>query len=210
MILLYEAFMRCSYCGSRVVHKLRPDEAAALARNRLPRRHCDFCVGATEWHFLEWKGNPPSGAQTGEEAEVTLHSPAQKARTPDRILVIDDDDLTAILLRKVLETENCVLEIANDGKEALQKLIEQHYALVICDIHMPNMDGKKLFRFIDDHALECRSTILFITGDTSVETRKFLEATGCHYMHKPIQIMQFASRVREILDANRSTEHDYS
>ena len=105
----------------------------------------------------------------------------------------------------MLETENCVLEVANDGKEALQKLMDRRYALVICDIHMPNMDGKKLFRFIDEHALESKSMILFMTGDTSAETRKFLESTGCHYMHKPIQVLQFASRVREILDDNRAS-----
>ncbi len=205
MMILYEAFMKCAYCGSRLVQKLRQDEAAALlAQNRPLRRQCDFCVGATEWHLLEWKGNPPSLGELG--AQSTAEGGEAQPRPPDRILVIDDDDLTAILLRKVLETENCVMEVANDGKEALQKLMEQRYALIVCDIHMPHMDGKKLFKFVDEHALESRNMILFITGDTSLETRKFLESTGCHYLHKPIQILQFAARVREILEANRPVE----
>lgn len=201
MMLLYEAFMSCAYCGARVLQKLRPDEAGALHRGRKPRRHCDFCVGQTEWNLLEWKSTPPSPG----ELEAALGPGAdEKKRPPDRILVIDDDDLTAILLRKVLEVENCILEIANDGKEALQKLMEQRYALVICDIHMPGMDGKKLFKFVDDHALENKNLILFITGDTSAETRRFLEGTGCQYVHKPIQILQFAAKVREILEMNRA------
>lgn len=202
MIVLYEAFMKCTYCGSRMLQKLRPDEAAGLAQKRYPKRHCEFCVGMTEWHLLDWKGVPPSASPVGTESE---DAEGVQTRPPDRILVIDDDDLTAILLRKVLESENCLLDVANDGKEALQKLMEQRYALVICDIHMPNMDGKRLFKFVDEHAMESKNMILFITGDTSSETRKFLEGTGCHYMHKPIQILQFAARVREILDANRAT-----
>lgn len=200
MMILHEAFMQCTYCGARLAHKLRSDEVAGLGQNRLPKRSCDFCVGMTEWRFLDWKGKPPVIGPGGVESGA----PEAEERPPDRVLVVDDDDLTAILLRKVLETENCVLEVANDGKEALQKLMEQRYALVICDVHMPNLDGKKLFRFIDEHALESKNMILFMTGDTSTETRKFLESTGCHYIHKPIQVLQFASKVREILDANRA------
>jgi CheY-like chemotaxis protein len=203
MLILYEAFMRCSYCGSRVLHKLNTDEVTALREGTLPRRHCDFCVGQTEWKLQDWKGSPPPEVV---EASKGADGEAAPPRAPDRILVIDDDDLTAILLRKVLEAENCVLEVANDGKEALQKLMEQRYSLVVCDIHMPNMDGKKLFEFVDQHALESKNRIIFLTGDTSSATRQFLESTGCPYMHKPIQILQFASMVREILDTSHTTE----
>lgn len=203
MIILYEAFMRCTYCGSRMLKKLRADEAVALRQGTQPKRHCDFCAGLTEWQLLDWKGAPPMIIPEGEES-ATGEGAAGEERPPDRILVIDDDDLTAILLRKVLEAENCILEIANDGKEALQKLMDQRYSLVICDIHMPNMDGKKLFEFVDKHALESKNRIIFLTGDTSTATRQFLESTGCPYMHKPIQILQFASLVREILDASHA------
>ncbi len=188
MIPLYEAFMRCRYCGTRMLQRLRPDEATALANGKLARRHCESCVGSTEWEVLEWKSAPPHEASS--------------SAAPDRILVIDDDDLTVSLLRKVLEAEECVLEVASDGREALEKIMGQRYSLVLCDIHMPNLDGKKLFRVIEDQE-ETRKAILFVTGDTSEETREFLEETGCPYMYKPIQVMKLASMTREILDANR-------
>ena len=146
-MILYEAFMRCRYCGSRVGHKLSPDEAIALGQNRLPKRNCNYCVGLTEWELLQWKGSPP---QTEAESELEATQAAQ--RPHDRILVIDDDDLTAILLRKVLEADDCTLEIASDGKDGLQKLVEQEYSLVICDMHMPGLDGKQVFRFVDEQA----------------------------------------------------------
>ena len=50
--------------------------------------------------------------------------------------------------------------------------------------------------------LERRS--VFFTGDTGPETRKFLQSTGCPYLYKPIQVLQLASMVREVLDANRA------
>ena len=72
---------------------------------------------------------------------------------------------------------------------------------MICDIHM---DGKQVFHFIDEQALDSKRQSLFITGDTGPETRKFLRSTGCPYLHKPIQVLQFTSLVREMLDANRT------
>ena len=117
MIILYEAFMRCRYCGSRLKHKLSPDEAIALRQNRPPKRNCNYCVGLTEWELLEWRGTPPP-----TEAEAKAGATQAAAQRPhDRILVIDDDDLTAMLLRKVLEADDCTLEIASDGKDGLQK-----------------------------------------------------------------------------------------
>lgn len=203
MFLLYEAFMTCAYCGSRVVQKLRPDEVAGIARGRNPRRDCDFCSGPSEWKLVDWKGTPPSASMLEGTSSFDEHGSEVTGDAPDRILVIDDDDLTVILLRKVLESENCVMDVATDGKLALQHLMDNRYSLVICDIHMPNMDGKRLFRFMDEQALGDRSMILFITGDTSAETRRFLESSGCHYMHKPIQVLQLAARVKDILDARR-------
>ena len=199
MMILHEALMRCGYCGARVSHRLRSDEVMALRENRLIKRNCDYCVGWTEWALVEWKGNPP---QFEAESEVGVTQGAAQ-RPHNRILVIDDDDLTAALLCKVLEAEDCTLEIANDGKEGLQKLVEQQYSLVICDMHMPGLDGKKVFRFIDEQALGSKGQIIFITGDTGPETRKFLQSTGCPYLYKPIQVLQLASMVREVLDANR-------
>ncbi len=202
-MILYEASMRCTYCGTRMFHKLRADEVVALQQKKPLKRPCEYCAGLTEWELLDWKGNPPSVAQAGVKSDTSGTSTAE-GHPPDRILVIDDDDLTTILLGKVLEDENCILGIGNDGKEGLQKLVEQQYSLVISDIHMPGLDGKQLFRFFDAQALGSKRQIMFITGDTGSETRKFLESTGCPYVHKPIKVLQFAALVREILDANRA------
>ncbi len=182
--------MRCCYCGTRLVHRLRTDEIGQLGRGARPRRYCESCVGQTEWEFLGWKGAPPGASPDSAEEP-----------SPHRVLMIDDDDLTVSLLRKVLEEDECLFEIAHDGREALGKLQEQRYSLVICDIHMPNLDGKELFRILENQGVEARKAILFLTGDTSDATHEFLEETGCPYLYKPIQVLQFASAVREILES---------
>ena len=100
-MILYEASMRCTYCGTRMFHKLRADEVVALQQKKPLKRPCEFCAGLTEWELLNWKGNPPSVALNGVESDTSGTSTGE-GHPPDRILVIDDDDLTTILLGKVL------------------------------------------------------------------------------------------------------------
>ncbi len=67
-----------------------------------------------------------------------------------KIILADDSKINLILLRAMLETEYCDIEIATDGQEALEKLeyayqIEKHpYDMIFLDEHMPNISGTQL------------------------------------------------------------------
>lgn len=58
-----------------------------------------------------------------------------------RILVVDDSFTTRQIEKTILETEDYVVETANDGIEALERLKMKHYDAVVTDIKMPRMDG---------------------------------------------------------------------
>ncbi len=58
-----------------------------------------------------------------------------------RILMAEDNKINQLVARKILKKWNVVLEVANDGLEALQLLKEYDYDIILMDIHMPNMDG---------------------------------------------------------------------
>ena len=70
------------------------------------------------------------------------------------ILVVDDDDLTIKLLRKVLEAWDAKVQVALNGKEALAKLAAESFDLLVCDIRMPEMTGQELFQHIQDNAVQ--------------------------------------------------------
>jgi CheY-like chemotaxis protein len=58
-----------------------------------------------------------------------------------KILVVDDEENIRLLFKEELEEENYDVEVASDGYEALEKLKNSHFDLIVMDIKMPGMDG---------------------------------------------------------------------
>ena len=62
-----------------------------------------------------------------------------------RVLVIDDDDLTLTILRKLLESEGYEVEACSSGSEALAKLLHSSFDAILCDMWMAGMNGKEFY-----------------------------------------------------------------
>lgn len=62
-----------------------------------------------------------------------------------RILVADDDQGISKTLKEMLETDGCIVEIADDGERALAMLAEGEFDLMLSDVVMPKMDGYDLY-----------------------------------------------------------------
>jgi PAS domain S-box-containing protein len=88
----------------------------------------------------------------GPSRMVDLRSEDRKRYEPDpqlhglRILVVDDDQGISRTLQEMLETDGCLVEVAGDGKRALEKLARAPFDLVLSDVVMPHMDGYELYR----------------------------------------------------------------
>jgi CheY-like chemotaxis protein len=70
----------------------------------------------------------------------------ERAITPRRILVVDDDQSVAQTMRLILKIDRHEVEIAEDGEQALSMFRAAPYDLVITDFKMANMDGLELAR----------------------------------------------------------------
>ncbi len=90
----------------------------------------------------------------GPARMVDLRSEDRKRYEPDprlwglRILVVDDDQGISRTLQEMLETDGCLVEVAEDGEGALEKLAEAPFDLVLSDVVMPRMDGYELYHQI--------------------------------------------------------------
>ena len=88
----------------------------------------------------------------GPSRMVDLRSEDRKRYEPDpqlhglRILVVDDDQGISRTLQEMLETDGCLVEVAEDGTRALEKLARAPFDLVLSDVVMPHMDGYELYR----------------------------------------------------------------
>jgi len=77
-----------------------------------------------------------------------------------RILLVDDEEHIRLLFREELEEEGYFIDVASNGFEALDKLRQGHFDLVVLDIKMPGMDGIQTLSEIkkirkDQHVILC-------------------------------------------------------
>jgi two-component system, chemotaxis family, chemotaxis protein CheY len=105
-----------------------------------------------------------------------------------RVLVVDDSSLVRLYCRKALEQAGFEVEQAINGIEAMEKVLEQHFDLLIVDVNMPRMDG---FSFL--HSLRCGATgaatlpALVITTEAGRQDREDARAAGANfYLVKPV------------------------
>lgn len=115
-----------------------------------------------------------------------------------RILVVDDDKNTRLLLRAVLEAENYTVITAGNGVEALEIMDREHIDLVVLDIMMPKMDGYELTEAL--RSADNNLPILMVSARQLPEDKHkgFLVGTD-DYMTKPIDEEEMLLRIRALL-----------
>ena len=104
-----------------------------------------------------------------------------------RILIVDDDELVLMALDELLTPEGYEVDTVNRGSEALKKLDQNCYDLMVLDLIMPEMDGLELCKKIRERD-ECKETpILFLTAKSREEDRvQGLEVGANLFLSKPI------------------------
>lgn len=115
-----------------------------------------------------------------------------------RILVVDDDKNTRMLLKAVLEAENYNVETAENGEAALAVMEQNHIDLVVLDVMMPKMDGYEFTKTLR----ECNNNlpILMVSAKQLPADKKqgFLVGTD-DYMTKPIDEEEMLLRIKALL-----------
>ena len=114
-----------------------------------------------------------------------------------RILLVDDELSVQKLLAYPLRKEGYDVIPALDGREALERMRDDNFDLVVLDVMLPRMDGFDVCR-----AIRSRSTvpIIMLTAKTE-ETDKVLglELGADDYITKPFSVREFRSRVKAVL-----------
>jgi CheY-like chemotaxis protein len=87
------------------------------------------------------------------------------------ILVVDDDSVVRMSMRTMLTAEGYKVTTADDGERAVLKLAEEKFDLLISDIYMPHIDGRKLRAIAREMPLSAKLPILFISGYDDSQTQ---------------------------------------
>ena len=119
---------------------------------------------------------------------------------PKRILVVDDEADVAGVLVDFLQAEGYELDTALNGAEALKKLEQRPFDVVLTDTKMPVLDGQGFFAALELRYPELRRRVAFVTGDVlQPDKRAFLQRTGVPILEKPFELDQIRRVVRQLL-----------
>lgn len=123
---------------------------------------------------------------------------------PGHLLVVDDNKVNRILLARGLESQGHVVETAENGKQALEKLRSTPFDLVLLDIEMPEMDGYQVLEMcLQDPDLRDIPIIMTSSLDELDSVVKCIELGAEDYLNKPINPILLRARVNASLEKKR-------
>jgi len=124
------------------------------------------------------------------------------------ILLVDDEPANLLALEAVLEPLNHDLVRAHSGEEALAKVMEREFAVVLMDVCMPNMDGYETAARMRRQAATRLTPIIFITAGDFDEDRVLLGYSrgAVDFLVKPFHREMLASKVSVLVDLYLSRE----
>ncbi|MEO8184491.1 MAG: response regulator, partial [Deltaproteobacteria bacterium] len=141
------------------------------------------------------ESNPPASAPLPEA-------------TPCDILVVDDkpENLTAV--RAALEELDYRLVEAQSGRDALRRLLQQDFALILMDVQMPTLSGFETARLIRSRERSKHVPIIFITafGPDETEVLEAYQLGAVDFLMKPIQPQVLRAKASVFVELERRTE----
>lgn len=116
-----------------------------------------------------------------------------------KILIVEDDAFLVKIIANRLTEEGFETEIANDGEEALAKMMDHNYALAILDLVMPNKNGFEVLQELKKHHRYL--PILVFTNLSQEDDKQMVMSLGAkgYYVKSDISIDEMIRLVRDFL-----------
>lgn len=122
-----------------------------------------------------------------------------------KLLVVEDNEKTALVLFKGLTEQGFVVDICHDGDDALEQALGGLHDLIILDLNLPHRSGWSVLSELRGKAV--RTPVLVLTANSSIDHRvKGLDLGADDYLIKPFAFAELVARVRVLL--RRRAVHD--
>jgi len=154
--------------------------------------------------FLESQSKAVIARKPGiSEESLALARKIKKIPMRDKpILIVDDEKNIRLTLSTSLEALGVETDSAEDGKEALVKLREKEFGLILLDIRMPGVDGMEVLRQVRESRPDIRIIILTAYGtiELAVEAMKL---GAVDFIQKPFVPEQIRGRVAKVISMGK-------
>lgn len=137
---------------------------------------------------------------TEEPVETELREPQSEPGPTLDVLIIEDNEDAATLLREILETMGHSARVAHEGEAGLKLAREEAPRVAICDIGLPRMSGYQLAKaFRDDPVLRDVKLVALTGYGRSADFEKSLRAGFDRHLTKPVDIHRLEEVLRELI-----------
>jgi signal transduction histidine kinase len=119
-----------------------------------------------------------------------------------KVLVVDDSEINILVARKFLTKWGLIVDHADNGQDAVEKIRHVSYDIILMDLQMPGMDGyetSRMIRSLPDDAHK-RVPIIALSADVMMETRERVVQEGMNdYVSKPFNPNELYSKIVKYL-----------
>jgi DNA-binding response OmpR family regulator len=117
-----------------------------------------------------------------------------------RALVVDDDDPIRAMLAKVVERQNLAVDTARDGVEAIDRIDEDGYSLIVLDLMMPRIDGYGVLQHLQAHHPEKLGCTIIASAVPESEILRHFEMPVFRIHAKPFDMAKLIADIHECVD----------
>nr|WP_121269383.1 response regulator [Pedobacter schmidteae] len=181
----------------KMAHIMKYTEAMVLKSNKSNDRLMDEV--SLFMNKLKNEMGQPSSATVVSSSNIAKSSSTMEKVLNDKTILITDDDMRNIFaLSSALQNYNMKIVIANNGREAIEKLEETNQIdLVLMDIMMPEMDGYEAMQVIRNKKEFAKLPIIALTAKAMKNDKeKCIEAGANDYISKPVDMDKLLSMLR--------------
>ena len=136
-----------------------------------------------------------------EETQVLSRTASALLHTP-RVLVVDDEDMILDIISDILK-DDYIVDTADGGSAALEKLIDYRYSVILLDINMPDMSGQEILKYCKQNLPF--TEIIMISGFSELETAVNVIKDGAYdFIQKPFEPETMLQKVEEAVEKNNT------
>lgn len=123
-----------------------------------------------------------------------------------KILIVEDEKNISKLIQDTLSLANYEFDCSFDGEDALKKINENTYDLILLDIMLPKLDGFQIVEQMEDKDIP----IIFLSAKNDVSTIvKGLKSGGKDYITKPFEPLELLARIELRMEDKKEKEYNF-
>jgi two-component system sensor histidine kinase/response regulator len=144
-------------------------------------------VGSTFWFTVRLRKGKPSAAQSMAVAGASAEATLARDHRDSRILLVDDEPISGEVTRELLMAILPAIDVAESGRQAIERFGTQAYDLILMDMQMPGMDGLEATRRIRAMPGGGKVPIIALTANAFADDKARCLAAGMSdFVAKPI------------------------